>query len=145
MKDVLQFLYEYRRLLSRLDLFGAAFEPHARDRLAALHRLFAPDSADLPGPARRRHARCDVRVPAIVKAGGRVEPVEIINVGGGGLCAQPAPSLQAGERAVVRIVSAENFREYHYPVQAQWVRRVRGTSMMGMPFVGAPLQVTANL
>ena len=142
MSDVLQHVFEYRKLLARRDLLGQRLDEESRTRLDALERLFAASPHD---EHRRRHARCDVSVPATVKAGGRIQAVQVVNVGGGGLCVVPAPRLQPGERAVVRIISRENHLEYHYPVQAQWVDRNTESSAMGLPFVGAPLQVSSSL
>jgi hypothetical protein len=136
MTDVLQHVYEYRRLLARSELLGRKLDAPSRARLEALGKLFAAEASE---PHRRRHSRCDVHVRATVKAGGRIHAVHIVNIGGGGMCVVPAPQLRQGERAVVKVVSARG--ELHYPVQAQWVARNEAGSAMGMPFVGAPLQV----
>jgi len=142
LSDVLQHVFEYRKLLARRELLRARFDTESKDRLEALERLFASD----PGEEhRRQHARCDVSVPATIKAGGRIQRVEVVNVGGGGICVAPAPRLSPGERAVVRIVAADKCSEYHYPVQALWVERDDTLSAMGLPFVGAPLQVTSPI
>jgi len=135
-------VYEYRKLLARRELLGHRLDVESRARLGALETLFAADPDE---QHRRRYARCEVSVPATVKASGRVQAVRVVNVGGGGFCVAPAPSLRPGERAVVRIVSSESGAEYHYPVQALWVRRTDGDSAMGLPFVGAPLQVTTSV
>jgi hypothetical protein len=134
--EVLHHLYEYRRLLARSELLGAKLDAASRARLEALAKLFAPGPSE---PRRRKHSRCDVDVSATVKAGGRVHAVHIVNVGGGGMCVAPAPQLRPGERAIVRVISP--LAEIHYPVQAQWVHRTETGSAMGMPFVGAPLQI----
>ncbi len=141
-EDVLQFVYEYRKLLARRDLLDARLDRASAERLVALEKLFAPEPDD--GPHHRRYARCDVSMRATVKAGGRVESVQIVNVGGGGLCVSPAPALRKGERAVVRVVDPQSRSAYHYPVQASWVQGSQdGPSLMGLPFVGAPLHVAA--
>jgi hypothetical protein len=139
MSDVLQHVYEYRKLLARQAMLGNKLDTGSRERLAALERLFAANPLD---SHRRKYARCEVAVSATLKSSGRVHAVQVINMGGGGLCVQPAPQLRPGERAVVRIVSSETGAEYHYPVQAQWVHRTGSGSAMGLPFVGAPLQVS---
>ena len=140
-EDVLQFVYEYRKLLARRGMLKQQLEPASAERLAALEKLFAPGTDR--GPHKRHYARCPVRLRATVKAGGRVQPVVIVNVGGGGLCVSPAPSLHSGERAVVRVFDPRSRSTYHYPVHASWVRDAAddGDSLMGMPFVGAPLHV----
>jgi hypothetical protein len=86
----------------------------------------------------RRHARCDVKYPATVQMGRRVHPVEVVNLGGGGLRVEPAPPLREGERALLRIVSLERGAVYQYSVQAGWVENRAQGSAMGMPFIGAP-------
>ncbi len=141
MGDVLKHVYEYRKLLARSALLGPKLDDDSRERLDALERLFAADDSERT-VHRRKHARCEVNVRATVKAGGRIQTVNVVNVGGGGMCVQPAPQLRPGERAVVRIVSRESGAEYHYPVQAQWVHRSDTSSSMGLPFVGVPLHVS---
>jgi len=139
-EDVLQFVYEYRKLLARKGMLNQRLDGASAERLTALEKLFAPGPDD--GPHHRRYARCPVSLRATVKAGGRVQPVLIVNVGGGGLCVSPAPSLRSGERAVVRVFDPTSRSTYHYPVHASWVRSgAQGPSFMGMPFVGAPLHV----
>jgi hypothetical protein len=141
LSDVLEHVYEYRKLLARRDMLRRKLDAESRDRLDVLERLFAA-APDEGGEHRRRYARCELSIRATVKAGGRVQAVDIVNVGGGGMCVTPAPQLRPGERAVVRVISRETGREYHYPVQALWVQRTDRDSSMGLPFVGAPLQVT---
>lgn len=144
MKDVLHFVYEYRRLLARRDLLAGKLDSDSAERLEALERLFAPDPDEGAvdyGGKRRQHSRCEVQLWATLKAGGRVHSVRVVNVGGGGMRVEPAPAIRQGERAVVRVRSQESGREYAYPVQAQWIHRAQDGSSMGLPFVGVPLQL----
>jgi len=77
-------------------------------------------------------------MPAILQMGHRVEEVDVVNIGGGGLCVEPAPLLRKGQRAVIRLVSHEGCTAYHYRVEAGWTRRTPHGSAMGMGFVGTP-------
>lgn len=143
MADLLDLIYQYRRLLVRQEILGNAFGEDGQERLANLEKLFGKDPEDtgavkLGLPYTRRHARCDVKFPATVQMGRRVHPVDVVNLGGGGLRVEPAPPLRQGERAVVRIVSMDSGAVYQYPVEASWTDRGPGSSAMGMPFVGAP-------
>lgn len=142
MKDVIDLIFEYRRLLARRDLMAAPLSDQAMARLSALDRLFAGGAAaNDEGSGRRRHARVDVSVPATVRVEGRVHAVNIINIGGGGLCIEPAPQMQRGDRAVIRIVSGDNERIYQYEVEATWIDRTPERSAIGMPFVGIPREL----
>ena len=137
--DLLHSVYEYRKLLSREQLLGGRMDATERMRLGDLEHQLSTDSPARPDAPRRRYVRSELHLSAMVKAGGRVHTVEVVNLGGGGLCVAPAPNLRGGERAVVRIVLHESGREYQYPVQAGWVVRGGPKSAMGLPFVGAPL------
>jgi len=138
-QEILHSVYEYRKLLSQQQLLGDQLAAPARRRLADLEDRLADGAPVVPGAPRRRFARASTQIVATVKAGGRVHPVQIVNVGGGGMCVEPAPALRGGERAVVRVVSGETGCEYQYPVEARWVHRSGRASLMGLPFVGAPL------
>jgi len=145
--DLLSMLYEYRKLAARDELLGDRLPACDQRRLEALDRLFAADPDDTNpsircGQPRRRHARADVDIPATVTVQGRPERVRIINVGGGGVCVEPAPPLRAGEHAVIRVFIGG--REYHYPVCARWARTTANGSTMGMPFTGPPLRLGAT-
>src|SRR5262245_11211171 len=113
MKDVMDLIFEYRRLLARRDLTGQELSDQARARLAPLERLCSGGAAaNDEGSGRRRHARVEVSVPATVRVEGRVHAVNIVNIGGGGICVEPAPQIKHGERAIVRIVSGDSERIY---------------------------------
>jgi len=135
--DLLQLIYEYRRLIARRELMGGSLSRASEQRLLGLERLFGQDPDDRRGHRRRRHARCEVRLPAVLQSGERIHRVDITSLGGGGLRVTPVPELAAGERAVIRVVSLDTGMIYLYPVVAKWV----AGAAMGMPFIGAPRQV----
>ncbi len=138
MSDLLEMVFQYRRLKANPELGSAG-----RSRLASLERLFGQDpedtqtGADRPH-AKRQHARCDVRIPATIQLGRRVEAVEVVNLGGGGVRIEPAVPLRPGERAVVRFLASHETAVYAYPVEATWTEGDGFASSMGMPFVGLP-------
>lgn len=143
--DVLHSVYEYRKLLSQQQLLGGRLAEPSRRRLAELEARLSSRATSVPGAPRRRFARASTQINATLKAGGRVHPVQIVNLGAGGMCVEPAPALRGGERAVVRVASSVTGREYRYPVEARWVRGSGETSTMGLPFVGAPLLVVHDV
>lgn len=144
MGDVMHLVYEYRRLLAHRELSGGRLDRRHTERLAALHRLFGrePEDTDGIGPhGRRRHARCEVGIPATLVMGRRVLAVEVVDIGGGGVRIAPAPPLRPGERARLRIPSPDHARVvYEHVVEATWSSR-GDDSAMGMPFIGVPRQL----
>jgi len=134
-------VYEYQRLLAQVSLFGDRLGRASRERLEQLERELAAGAASQPEGPRRRFARASVDIRATLKASGRVHPVKVVNLGGGGLCIEAAPTLQSGERAVVKLTSSETGESYAYPVVARWTRRSARMSTMGLPFVGVPLRL----
>lgn len=144
--NLIHLVYEYRRLLARRELMDGQLSRSSALRLDALERLFGREPSDVATEMgllhRRRHARCEVRLPATIKLGARVQAVDITSLGGGGLRVEPAPPLRPGERAVVRIVSLDTGSIYHYPVIAGWSQRSRSTSSMGLCFAGVPRQLS---
>lgn len=142
MRDLLHLVYEYRQLVAR----DGELPERARERLDALDRLFGsePGAAEVTGPL-RRHARCDVEVAAVLTAAGTEYQVTVVNVGGGGLCIERAPELEAGQRAVIRLLADGCL--YEYPVEIRWSAAAEGGALMGLPFRGAPrkLELAAGI
>jgi len=138
MTDLLQLVFEYRRLVVHRALLSGKLSVANRQRLVGLERLFGQDPEDRSQRHRRRHARCEVRLPATLKMGRHVENVDVVNIGGGGVCVEPAPLLRKGQRASIRVVSLEQGTAYHYRVEAGWARRTGQSAAMGMGFVGTP-------
>lgn len=137
-------VYEYRRLLAHRELSGGRLSRRHTARLAGLHRLFGrePEDIDGIGPhGRRQHARCEVHLQATLVMGRRVLRAQVVDVGGGGVCIAPAPPLEPGERARLRIPSPDDPSVIHeYLVEATWSSPGPG-STMGMPFIGVPRQL----
>jgi len=136
MKDVLQLVYEYRRLVAKRDLMGATLSAKALERLDALERLFGREPEPDGGPAAglRRHARCEVDASAVMRLQGTDHTVEVVNVGGGGLCVANAPEMTEGEQAILRIQDGDSV--YQYQVEARWCDHQN--RRLGLPFVGVP-------
>ncbi len=142
MRDLLHLIFEYRRLLARAET-AACLRPASQRRLVALEKLFGkePNTVDESASANRRHARCEIQAPATIRLEGRVQPVNVVNLGGGGVCVSPAPNVPQGTTALLRILSEDKTRVYQYQVRASWSTRSNGESHMGMPFVGIPREV----
>lgn len=146
MSDLLKAVYDYRNLLSRRDLLRMRLSAEEVARLDALEKLFEwrPEEGgptSLPLALRRRFARCDVRVPASVKAGSTVQPVVVVNLGGGGVVVEPAPSLKRGELTVLKIRVTSIGREFQFPCQAKWLAGGLNQSAMGLQFIGVPIEL----
>lgn len=145
MRDLLQLVFEYRRLLAKVKI-KTDLRPKARGRLDALEKLFGEEPSEDPaheasGRARRRHARCSISVPATVRVNGTLQPVNLVNVGGGGICISPAPNMQVGDTAFLRIHAEEDGCVYQYQVQASWMTQTQNSTIMGMPFIGTPREL----
>jgi len=143
MRDLLELVFEYRRLLARSEAIAGSLKPHNSKRLAALEKLFGQEP-NVRGEHPRRHARCDVRRPATLRVGDRVQSVSLVNLGGGGVCITPAPNVQTGETALLRIVADDQSTVYQYQVRANWSTGGEQDSCMGMPFVGIPRVIESH-
>lgn len=142
LKDLLQLVFEYRRLSARAEAFAGTLRPGAQKRLTALEKLFGQEPGSQTSRQPRRHARCNVSLPATIKINGNVQPVQVVNMGGGGVCVTPAPKLKAGESASLRIVSNDERTVFQYQVRGGWSWRDDNQSQMGLPFVGAPRELS---
>lgn len=144
MNDLFELVFEYRSLLAQRRAEGEGLGLPARRRLDALHRLLGREPTDAQGTrpgelGRRKHARCDVHFGALLRLGPRVLPVEVVNLGAGGVCLRTAHGPRVGERAVLRLTSPGTGRIYECMAETTW--RQDGEHLVGMRFIGAPLHV----
>ena len=147
MDDLFALVVEYRHLLSRRQTAGALLTLPERHRLDALDRLLGREPTDDEGTApgalgRRRHARCDVRLKAALRVAGRVIPLEVVNLGAGGvgvLAAEPVPS---GARGVLRVLTGEAARVHECAALVSWECEAdEGGWLAGLRFEGAPVEL----
>ena len=147
MHDLFELVFEYRQLLARRKTMGPDLaSPVLRHRLGALHRLLGrePLQADADGSgtfSRRRHARCDVEGPASLRLGDEVVPLELSNLGAGGVCAVTPGALEVGQRGALRLVSPDSGRIYECVAQVSWASVEDEQHLVGLRFVGAPREV----
>jgi hypothetical protein len=144
MNDLFELVFEYRSLLAQRRAEGEELGLRARRRLDALHRLLGREPTDAQGTrpgelGRRRHARCDVELGALLRRGPRALPVEVVNLGAGGVCIRTDEPLRVGERTVLRFTSPETGRIYECMAETSW--RDEGQELAGLRFIGAPLHV----
>lgn len=146
MHDLFELVFEYRHLLARRRVEGQALDRPARTRLDALHRLLGrePFSGGVSGSgtfSRRRHARCDVELPAALRIGARLFAIELINLGAGGVCVASPEPLPIGQRGLLRITSPDSGRIHECLAQVSWARADGQQTIAGLRFVGAPREV----
>ena len=144
MNDLFELVFEYRSLLAKRRAEGEELGLPARRRLDALHRLLGREPTDVQGTrpgglGRRRHARCDVHFGAVLRTGPRAAPVEVVNLGAGGVCIRTSMGSAVGERVVLRLTSPETGRVYECMAETTW--RDDAQLLSGMRFIGAPLHV----
>ena len=146
MHDLFELVFEYRQLLARRKVEGQGFAPPARHRLDALHRLLGrePFLGHPEGSGtftRRRHARCDVDMPASLRLGPGLCAIELLNLGAGGVCAVIGAELSPGQRGALRITSPDSGRVYECAAQVTWSRVDGEQHLAGLRFIGAPRDV----
>lgn len=146
MHDLFELVFEYRQLLARRKAEGQGLALPVRHRLDALHRLLGREPL-LGHPegsgtfSRRRHARCDVELPASLRLGDEVMAIELSNLGAGGVCAVTAGALEVGRRGALRLVSPDSGRIYECVAQVSWSSPDGEQHLVGLRFVGAPREV----
>ena len=138
MRDLVELVFEYRRLRARSHLGISLSEEHIA-QLAALERLFGKESAE---HKRRQFARCPVEMTATVESReGTEHPVKLTCLGGGGVRVTPAPSIPQGQSAILKI--SANDAHYQYRVRAGWRGQDESETSMGMRFVGTPSKLAS--
>jgi hypothetical protein len=148
MSELIKCVYDYRNLLGRRDLLRMHLDAEEKHRLESLDQLleWRPEEggpSTFPLALRRKFSRFDMRIPATVRVGrgDSAAPIVIVNMGGGGVVVEPAPSLRRGELTVVKIKCSALGREFHFPAQAKWLSESLNRSSMGLAFVGIPIEL----
>ena len=145
MGELFELVFEYRRLVARRDA-GGDLPLADRRRLAGLDLLLGREPAE-PGDTvegdagRRRHARCEVHLVADLRVDGRVMPVDVVNLGGGGVCVIASEPLAAGARAALRLRAPRSGQVWECIARAAWVSQDDGRTFAGLRFVGAPVML----
>ena len=146
--DALRCLFEYRLLLGRRELLRHGLGEVEAARLEQLGRLWQwrPEdhgNAGVPPPQSRRFARCDVTVPAVLRARGSDGAVTILNLGGGGAVVTGMPPLRPGELVLLKVHLLALGREYQFPAQARWRQEGFGptAARVALAIVAMPLEL----
>ena len=134
MRNLLEMIFEYQRLVSREERLDITLEEAERVRCMGLRRLL---QGEVPDTRNRFFARARMAMPVQFTRPGGFEIGEIRNLSGGGFCiATPRPP-EPGTRLVVRVAEPAFGCEYVFPCRVVW-RAERGPGRMGVQMDGVP-------
>lgn len=144
MGELFELVFEYRGLLAARRADESALSLPERQRLDALHLLLGREPVEAGETSegdlgRRRHARCEVHLSADLRVKGHVMPVDVVNLGGGGVCVIASEPLDRGARAALRLRTPEKGQVWECIARAAWVSQDGERTLAGLRFVGAPV------
>jgi hypothetical protein len=130
---VLETVFEYRKLLGKCEL-GYGLDLDEIARVEAIERAFAPKP---DGRRRRKFRRAPVELHATLRGDRINDPVDVIELGPGGLVCRNAPFIARGEQ--VEVVIDDGDTSYRFRAQGVWLRDDGEDYRVGLQLIGMPV------
>lgn len=124
-------IFQYRTLIGKCDL-GCGLELDEIDLVMRIEDAFASDRKD-----GRRFRRQVVELAGIMRGDQINDPVQILEIGPGGLVCRHAPFVARGE--IVEIVIEDGDNSYRFRARGVWLRDDGDDYRVGLAFVGMPV------
>lgn len=115
---------------------GMPLSPSDRAHLSLLHDNFQGDTP----PARRRHRRMTVLLPAVVKTVAQTGRCTILNISAGGMLLASSAEARVGEALMVK-VSRPGGIQYSFPCTVSRAHQHNGVYQLAVFFSGIPLEL----
>jgi hypothetical protein len=115
---------------------GMPLSPSDQAHLALLIDNFQGDTP----PARRRHRRMTVLLPAVVKTGMETGRCTILNISAGGMLLASSAEARVGEALMVK-VSRPGGIQYSFPCTVIRARQHNGVYQLAVCYSGIPLEL----
>jgi len=129
-------VYQYRLLLGKCAS-GAGLSFDEIETLTALEAAFVGD--DGPSSDGRRFRREAVSLPAVVRGGKLHDPVNVADIGPGGLVCRSAPYAELGTAVEIVIDDVELGLTYRFKARVQWIREDGDDYLLGFAWTGTPV------
>jgi len=127
-------VYQYRTLIGKSDL-GCGLSWDEIDRVTDLEARFAPDENH--NHTTRRYRREETSLEARIRGNRINDPIEVSELGPGGLICCNAPYVARGEQ--VEVVIEEGEFSYRFRATGVWLRDDGDDYRIGLAFVGMPV------
>ena len=131
---VIETVFQYRTLIGKCEL-GCGLEVHEIEDLAQLEHAFAASDTR----SGRRHRREQVDLEGTVRGDRINDPIDILEIGPGGLVCRKAPFIARGEQVEVVIDDGEH--SYRFRAKGVWLKDDGDDYKIGLSFVGMPVRL----
>jgi hypothetical protein len=129
-------VFQYRTLIGKCDL-GVGLELDEIEQLQIIEQAFAPSDDDVRTSAGRKFRREMIRLDGTIRGDRINDPIDIVEMGPGGLVCRKAPFIARGEQVEIVIDSAEH--SYRFRARGVWLRDDGEDYKVGLKFVGMPV------
>jgi hypothetical protein len=141
--SLIALVYEYRSLLGACEL-GLGLDWEGIDRVAAIEARFAPVADEQWRTSGRRFRREAVAMTGQLRVGRRLDQVEVVELGLGGVVCLGGPAVSRGE--AVELLVEIGFDgapcvRYHFNARGAWGRRDGAAWRTGLALTGVPVCV----
>lgn len=130
---MLEAVFEYRTLIGKCEL-GYGLELSEIARVEQIEREYAPKGERRHG---RRFRRAAVTIDAVIRGDRIHDPVQIVELGPGGLVIRRAPFIARGEEVEIMI----EYGQYSFRFKAQgvWLKEDGEDYKVGLALIGMPV------
>ena len=136
---LVEIVFRYRTLIGKCEL-GVGLDWDEIELVSEIERSFTPGPADRRSRHGRRFLRHPVKLEGIVRGDRINDPIEVLELGPGGLVLRRAPFIARGEE--VEIVIDEGDRSYRFRARGVWLRDDGEDYRCGLQLVGMPVCLT---
>jgi len=128
---LLETVFHYRTLIGKCEL-GCGLDWDEIEHITRIEHGFAAGARD-----GRRFVRQLIELPATMRGDHINDPIDIAELGPGGLVCRRAPFVARGE--IVEIVIDIGERSYRFRAQGVWLKDDGEDYRVGLKFVGMPV------
>lgn len=136
---LVEIVFRYRTLIGKCEL-GVGLDWDEIELVSEIERTFAPGPDDRRTSHGRKFRRHAVKLEGLVRGDRINDPIEILELGPGGLVCRRAPFIARGEE--VEIVIDEDDRSYRFRARGVWLRDDGEDYRVGLQLIGMPVRLT---
>jgi hypothetical protein len=133
---LVEVVFQYRTLIGKCDL-GVGLDWDEIEQVTAIESAFEPTTDDRRMKAGRRFRRESTQMTALLRGDRINDPVEVVEIGPGGVVVRNAPFVAHGEQ--VEIVMEDGDKSYRFHAEGVWLKDDGDDYRVGLALVGMPV------
>jgi len=133
---LLEAIFQYRTLIGKCEL-GIGLEWDEIEKVTIIEAAFQPTADDRRMNNGRRFRREAIQLSAVMRGDQINDPVDVVEIGPGGMVCRKAPYIARGEQ--VEIVIDDGELSYRFRAQGVWLKDDGDDYKVGLALIGMPV------